>query len=675
MTDAHYVRVKSSVDALPITEEKALPPELLGSWRRCIDEYGLDPRDRHETVVLDNSAITERRQSIGEIFDLLVHESRSIYSQIRDSGSSVVVCDAQGVVLSWVGDIDREMGFRKSGLMEGALWDEAHEGTNGIGTCIANKKPVLIHREDHFLERNISLCCTGMPICNANGDVLAVLDITSANPNETRSSQVYSLALLNVSARKVEQWNFRKNYAGYTLLRVNKRPELVGSFDDAMLALDDEGVILAIDNPHPLEMVGYFSKDLIGKSSSQFFNLRRPNNQVANVQVMELKHASRKDTVLFALLDLKKPTYSSHGGYTNQSSNKQREKSVKKVPTFKVNKKLLNKDAEFSRLSTTATALLKQGIPVLIVGETGSGKNYIAQVLHQHANPDGDFIEINMDKPATQITTVLEDRFSQSAQQDSGVTTPTFFMDDIGQLCTKEQASLTKAVTQIERINASIENKIKIISSSSCAWLSAHGSIGGDNFRKDLYYRLAGFIFPLSPLKSRKDKVYIFNTFLTEAAGKRQVKLDAEVIKIFKEYDWPGNYWELKNVMAAAVTQSGGEIIEKSDLPPVFQYQQMNNCAGMPPPELQTQALSSEPEDQTAPSAQARSTPHGNGDETSPTANDLRHKVKNAERALIVEALEKNFWNISQTAKQLDVSRKTLYRKMETLQIPYSKGK
>lgn len=675
MIDAHYIRVKSSVESLPVTEERQISPELVGSWRRCIDDYGLDPRDRHETVVLDSAAITERRQTIGETFDLLVHESRSIYNQIRDSGSSVVVCDAQGVVLSWVGDIDRETGFRRSGLLEGALWDEAHEGTNGIGTCIANKSPVLIHREDHFLERNISLCCTGMPICNANGDVFAVLDITSANPNETRSSQVYSLALLKVSARKVEQWNFRKNYAGYTLLRVNKRPELVGSFDDSMLALDEEGIIVAIDNPSTLETVGYYSKELIGKASTQFFTLLRPDSRVANVKVMKLRHASRKDAVLFALLESSESTHATHNGYSKQAANKQREKSVKKVPTFKVNRKLLNKDAEFSRLSATAVSLLCQGIPVLIIGETGSGKNYIAEVLHQQANTQGEFIEINMDNPAAHIRQLLEGRLKNPQQMNEDAIVPTLFLDDIGQLDTTAQAALIKSIAQIERINASLDNKIKIISSSSCAWLNAHGGLDEHNFRKDLYYRLAGFTFPLSPLKSRKDKVYIFNTFLADAAGKHKIKLDAEVIKIFKEYDWPGNYWELKNVLAAAVTQSASELIRKSDLPPVFQYQQLNNCVGVSQ-DNQAQRVSdnADPEDIKSGAAENSLDNESAADIGASPASDLRHKVKHAERKLIIEALEKNFWNISQTAKQLEVSRKTLYRKMDALQISYNKN-
>lgn len=674
MIDAHYIRVKSSVESLPITEERKISPELVGSWRRCIDDYGLDPRDSHETVVLDSAAITERRQTIGETFDLLVHESRSIYNQIRDSGSSVVVCDAQGVVLSWVGDIDRETGFRRSGLLEGALWDEAHEGTNGIGTCIANKSPVLIHREDHFLERNISLCCTGMPICNANGDVMAVLDITSANPNETRTSQIYSLALLKVSARKVEQWNFRKNYAGYTLLRVNKRPELVGSFDDSILALDEEGIILAIDNPRTLETVGYYSKELIGKTSTQFFTLLRPDSRVTNVKIMQLKHASRKDAVLFALLESAESAQYTHSGYSNQAANKQREKSIKKVPTFKVNRKLLNKDAEFSRLSQTAISLLCQGIPILIVGETGSGKNYIADVLHQHANTQGEFVEINMDAPAYQITQLIENRYQNSEQSNARAIVPTLFLDDIGQLNDQAQMALIKVIARIERLNTALNDKIKIISSSSCTWLNAHGGLDDNSFRKDLYYRLAGFTFPLSPLKSRKDKVYIFNTFLADAAEKRKIKLDAEVVKVFKEYAWPGNYWELKNVMAAAVTQSTGEVILKSDLPPVFQYQQLNNCVGMSQ-DAQAQNLFSNAatQDSLSGSTENDFDEKVGEDFIASSGSDLRCKVKNAERALIIESLEKNFWNISQTAKQLEVSRKTLYRKMDALQISYNK--
>jgi transcriptional regulator of acetoin/glycerol metabolism len=477
-----------------------------------------------------------------------------------------------------------------------------------------------------------------------------------------------------VSARKVEQWSFRKNYAGYTLLRVNKRPELVGSFDDSILALDEEGIILAIDNPLTLETVGYYSKELIGKASTQFFTLLRPDSRVANVKIMELKRASRKDSVLFALIESAEAAQYTHSGYANQVANKQREKSIKKVPTFKVNRKLLSKDAGFSRLSQTAVSLLRQGMPILIVGETGSGKNYIADVLHQQANTQGEFIEINMDEPALQIGQLIESRYRNPERNSEQVIVPTLFLDNIAQLNDKAQMALIKVIARIERMNAALDDKIKIISSSSCTWLNAPGGLDDNNFRKDLYYRLAGFTFPLSPLKSRKDKVYIFNTFLADAAGKRKIKLDAEVVKVFKEYDWPGNYWELKNVMVAAVTQSTGEIILKNDLPPVFQYQQLNNCVGVSQDtQAQTSFSNAAAEDSLSGPTENDFAKEVGADVIARQGSDLRHKVKNAERTLIIEALEKNFWNISQTAKQLEVSRKTLYRKMDALQISYNK--
>jgi len=151
----------------------------------------------------------------------------------------VLLCNSDGVAIHHRGDESQAEQFKYWGIWVGGVWSEKIEGTNGIGTCIAEQRPVLVHRDQHFRNRHIGLSCAGAPIFDPNGRLALVLDTSSMTSNQ---SQTMALAATKVAARGIEERLFRDCFRNVWTIAA-------APFDDSSPA-----VLLAIDSD--LRIVG-----------------------------------------------------------------------------------------------------------------------------------------------------------------------------------------------------------------------------------------------------------------------------------------------------------------------------------------------------------------------------------------------------------------------------------
>lgn len=170
------------------------------SWVRCLNEYGLDPGLMREPTTVDALQLLERTKRFGTLVDCAKLEMANLYQQLADANAAVVLTDSDGVILSVVGEAGFTKAAASSGLREGAVWSEEEQGTNGMGTCLVERMPLVVHRDQHFLARNIKLTCTAAPIFDSQGNLAAVLDLSS----ESRLQQQYSTVLVGMSAQTIE---------------------------------------------------------------------------------------------------------------------------------------------------------------------------------------------------------------------------------------------------------------------------------------------------------------------------------------------------------------------------------------------------------------------------------------------------------------------------------------
>jgi transcriptional regulator of acetoin/glycerol metabolism len=251
------------------------------SWRRCARKYHIDPSTRTPPHIITESEIRASREPIDDIIVHAQDEIDRLYAIVGQQGYIVLFCNTDGIAIYHRGDVAKAEQFKYWGIWVGGVWSEELEGTNGIGTCIAEQRPVSVHRGQHFRGRHTELSCAGAPICDPNGRLVAVLDTSSMDPAASDRSHGLALAATIASARAVEERLFREcfrhtwNIAAVPLndsvpallLAVDSDERIVGADRAARLAfaLSDK----SLTNGVHLSMVFEYDPSLFRRSDRQ----------------------------------------------------------------------------------------------------------------------------------------------------------------------------------------------------------------------------------------------------------------------------------------------------------------------------------------------------------------------------------------------------------------------
>ncbi|WP_041528067.1 GAF domain-containing protein [Paracoccus aminophilus] len=175
-------------------------------------KYGLDPALATGRERLDLRSIAQRRERMGELMAVAAPRLDQLYQLVCPTGCSVLLTDAEGIVLDQrVSDADSAT-FEKWGLWSGHDWSEASEGTNGIGTCLVEGRQVAIHRDEHFFSRNTGMTCMDAPIWGPDGRVIAALDVSNARLDHNERWNALLTAQVAQTARMIEAAYFRASF-------------------------------------------------------------------------------------------------------------------------------------------------------------------------------------------------------------------------------------------------------------------------------------------------------------------------------------------------------------------------------------------------------------------------------------------------------------------------------
>jgi transcriptional regulator of acetoin/glycerol metabolism len=225
MRHADYVAQKS--------QSNSATSALAASWRRSLLKHGLDPSDARRPERLTFEELSQRRQAMDPFLRVAGPQLDQLFNLVGLSGCNVLLTDANGVVLDQrVNGADAEQ-FRDWGLWQGAIWSEAAQGTNGIGTCLAEGRQVTIHRNEHFHTRNTAMSCMDAPIWGPDGLLLAALDVSSARADQTERYNRLISAQVAQTARAIEAVFFRASFPDARIVVADDTP--------------DAAVLLAVD--------------------------------------------------------------------------------------------------------------------------------------------------------------------------------------------------------------------------------------------------------------------------------------------------------------------------------------------------------------------------------------------------------------------------------------------
>ena len=648
------------------------------SWNRS-RQFGLSERQTMECFALSKPDLRRLSEQNRE---LMLHASpvmETLHDQIFDSESVVVLTDAHGTILRSIGDDSFSMHAAQVAIKPGVSWAESDKGTNAIGTAIHEQQPVIVHGSQHFLHSNHFLTCSATPIFAPAGDLLGVLDVTG----DYRGFSKHTMGLVRMSAQMIENTLFRRTYAAHLIVAFHARAEFIGTLMEGLLAFAPDGKVLAANRSACMQLelsrinlAGHTSASLLRRGLSELHEL------AALAVTAPLQCVLPSGVRMYAVptTSVARPVYSTttptaalpdNATVASVSSGKSPRLTAARVanpsPAFEVLPQatldqLDSGDAQIAKAVSRLRSVARTNVSVLLEAETGAGKEWFSLAIHRASERHtGPFIAVNCAAiPEGLIESELfgyEDGAFTGARRKGHqgkilqAHGGTLFLDEIGDMPLAMQARLLRVLQ--ERVvtplgsSASIPVDVRLI----CATHQRlRDLIQQKAFRDDLYYRLNGLTVRLPSLRDRSDvREIVTRLLLTQGGGQGQGQeeggaqwtLSADVWQLMLSHPWPGNLRQLSNVLATAMAIAApGTTIEREHLPDDF----LDDIVERSSTDAAAVAVA------TVASAAPVSL-----DDMAVNAMQL--------------ALERHHGNVSATARELGVSRNTLYRKLPKAQL------
>jgi transcriptional regulator of acetoin/glycerol metabolism len=619
------------------------------SWTRCLEDYHLDPERDMPVACVDSAELRERWDAQGALLDIAKHEMASLFRQLAGHQLAVLLTDHDGVILHVVGDPVFTRSPAGAALREGSVWSEERQGTNGMGTALAERAAVVVHRNEHFFAANTLLSCTASPIFDSAGRLVAVLDVSS----QSELPQQHSIALVRMATQMIENRDFLNRLGNTVTLRFHSRGEFVYTLGEGMLAFSPEGRVLAANQSALVQLGSRELGELLGRRFDDLFAgslddivSRSLANTLHPVPVFGVLPGNPR---FFAVAQA--PAEAARHYVRAASGDKP------SPPHLEARASQHGSDITPDRLElgdpvvaehlARARRVLDRDVPILVHGETGSGKEVFARALHRASGrAAGPFVAVNCAAlPESLIESELfgyksgaftgagrEGRRGKIVQASGG----TLFLDEIGDMPIGLQAKLLRVLEDREVYALGSETPVRVdIQVMSATHCDLAEMVEEGRFRKDLYFRLLGLTVSLPPLRERRDRPALVRRMLLEEAGGEMPGIDEDALGALVAYPWPGNLRQLRRTLRVVCALADGGRIRRSHLPP--------------------EVLAAHPA----------------GLEGEGRAEGQRlNAIESAERDALIEALSRVRWNVSRLAVELGVSRNALYRKMKRLRVP-----
>jgi transcriptional regulator of acetoin/glycerol metabolism len=645
---------------------------IQASWRRCAD-LGLKTRDPG----VDADRMVGRQQDILEQNRSLLTYARpvmeNLFAQIANTDSVVLLADATSMIVHSLGDPSFIGKADKVRLKPGFSWEECHRGTNAIGTALIEERPLMVHGAEHYLERNLFLTCAAAPVVDHRGQQIGVLDISG----ESDRHQSHTLALVQMSAQMIENRMLMSEFKNELIVSFHARTEFLGTLCEGVAVFSLDGKLVAA-NRSALFQLELKRADVPRQRFSQIFDMRI-DEALNYVRFGGREHFSmlmKGGIRLFAQLRcgaiLAKPLFFSGGAKVQESpaieatSPATPPRSAR--PSFPLTlADLVGGDTRIEAAAQKARKVLGKDIPLLIEGETGTGKEMFARAFHTSGpRREQPFIAVNCAAiPEGLIESELfgyqEGAFTGARkkgslgkimQADGG----TLFLDEIGDMPFNLQARLLRVLQEREVVPLGAARAVSVdFVLVTATNRKLREEVERGNFREDLYYRVNGLRITLPPLRDRTDLERVAGALVADEAGPgRRAEISDEVLALFRAYRWPGNIRQMRAIVRTALALlDEGELLQAEHLPEDI-VEEIARAAGRE-------------EGAGRPLVETIVTPGPQATPSFAMAAVGRANLAEIELAAIHRTLDECEGNVSAAARRLGIGRNTLYRKLGRL--------
>lgn len=596
------------------------------SWKRCKDRK-VNPLRRETTI--DQELFYRKKEENAYLLQSSLPFMNELYYMFENDPISLVLTDSDGIILETKGNRHVLSKLEQLNFMPGGDWSEPTAGTNAIGTALEEKRPTQVFSAEHFCQGWHPWVCSSTPIFDPfTRETIGVLNITG----EKNLVNGHNIKIIGNIARKIEQ-SF-----GAAGIKQNLAPlfSLLNSIQDPFIIFDRHGVVTYYN-----EQAKYLLKIKKG------FNISTIIHDFQIDQKISLNDFPKRTLTMgnyeweISVHDYLIGTIIMGGILVF--------KRIKPLLTTKIIKEthypkysfenLITKDPTMIKVIETAKKASFSNHSILIQGETGTGKELIAQSIHAYNSMKGQpFIAVNCGAIPKEM--IASELFGYEGGAFTGANPKgkkgkimlanegTLFLDEVGELPLDLQVYLLRVLEEKEISPiGSIHTYPVEFQLISATHQNLKEKVKLGQFREDLYYRLNVISLQLSPLRKRKQDIQILIKQFLEESDQRSVIINDEAMNYLLNYDWPGNIRELKNCIKRSVFYSTNSIITPKELPIEI---------------VRNQKQISQ--------------------DVNESSINLKEEIT---KEVLLNVINKTNGNITSVAKRLNVSRMTIYRKMK----------
>ncbi|MGC9158768.1 MAG: sigma-54-dependent Fis family transcriptional regulator [Terracidiphilus sp.] len=606
-----------------------IPPELLraeilDSWRRCID-WGLDPGQPPRQMRLSGQELRNLIERDAFLMRAAQSEMRRLQRQVPNDTFVLAFSNRDEILMDVVPMRPSINGV--SEVTPGVCWKESLRGTNALGTAAFTRRPVCVNALEHFFPDYGGITCTTAPVTDPDGEVVGLLDVVC----DWRSRWRHTLSLTSMSARHIEAALFRERFRSCLILQFHSREEFAHTLDAGLIAFDEQGRVLGCNR-----QARFFLDGLPIETGHSF-------DEVFRIPFHEFLFRSRKNGEWMQLVDIMGSSYSacvhSPGSRPPRflSFTPPAARGAAETPAAG----FVCRDPAVLRAVALVEQGVKMSVPILIRGETGTGKEMLAQYAHRASGRKGRFVAVNCaavpeDLIQSELFGYSEGAFTGARsggsrglvmEADGG----TLFLDEIGDLPLSLQPALLRFLDNwtIRPIGSGREQQVdvQLVAATNS---DLEQAVAEKKFRLDLLHRIDAVDVFLPPLSQRSD----FDEIVLDLLGRLSPRatIDEGALRMLKEHAWKGNIRELRNFLTRVLIGCAGAVL----------------CA-----EAVESVLRAGLRDGPAPE---------------PDPADCS-RLADLHRQAVLDAYRKNDGNISRTAQALRVSRNTVYRELKRVGI------
>jgi sigma-54 dependent transcriptional regulator, acetoin dehydrogenase operon transcriptional activator AcoR len=611
------------------------------SWRRCL-EVQVDPARHQALPPLNEAALSSLQHQHRE----LLIAGKQVMAMARDflaeTETIMILTDPNGMILGVEGD-QRALGAAENiHLIAGCSWNELICGTNAIGTALSIGQPVQIHAAEHFCAGIKQWTCSATVIRDPyDGKILGAVDVSGLG----KTFSPHSLALAVTTAGRIES-QLAKQEMGFRYQLLERGMAKMASATDGVIICDRRGYPIKVNERAATALLARgIVFDLINATTIPTLGTGTFANSASN-EAPEWLRADWVEAIidegerigtLLTIPGLPQPGLPSH------FARKEKAAALAATADIKGFAGIVGCSDVLVAAVQKAKLLARTNVPVLLLGETGVGKENFAQGIHR-AGPSGarPFVALNCgglskDLLASELFGHCEGAFTGARRggmigKVEAANGGTLFLDEIGEMPLELQPHFLRVLEQgeIYRIGETTPRKIsfKLIAATN---RDIQAEVAERRFRMDLFYRVSVTSIRIPALRDRREDIgplaaHFLRTF-AQQYGASPKQMTPEVIAALENHPWPGNVRELRNVVESMFLMAGAESLGVEDLPP-----EIGLHAGW---------------------SAAAPIPAAMG------------KLECGELASIQETLEAHRGNLTLAAKHLGIAKSTLYAKLK----------